>query len=76
MTTTNDDLKKKVLIFFQKKIPVHITLQSHSWRNGTIEELEADFLLLKEFKYGLCVLFFSEIRSVEMYNDEAREVKK
>ena len=49
---------------------VHILRTNGYFNNGTIECVEADFLLLQEDRKGLMPLFFNEIVDIEKWEDK------
>ena len=58
-------IEEKAKVFSDKKIQVHITKKNGSWLNGSITELNADFLMLQELKEGLMPVFFLEIKNIQ-----------
>ena len=49
---------------FYKNIskPIHITLESGGWLNGTITSISEDRLVLQEEKYGEMLVLFERIK--------------
>lgn len=62
-----EDMANKLLVYFKKKIEVHIVLNNGSWMNGLIKEVHADFVMIDERKYGLMPVFYKEVDSVRKY---------
>ena len=58
------DVYRKLLWFFEKKIPVHFCLMNrYGWKNGEIIDLDKNklTLVLKEFKEGELPFLLEEI---------------
>ncbi len=58
-------IEEKAKVFSDKCISVHITKKNGSWLNGSIKEVNADFLMLQELKEGLMPVFFLEIKNIQ-----------
>jgi len=58
---------EKAKFYFDKQQAVHITLTNGNWLNGTILNVNKDFmdrLVLVEDKFGEMLILFSEIKSI------------
>ena len=75
----NEMINEKISqVYFEKKIPVHITKKDGEWLNGLISEVNSDFLMIKEFKKGEIPVFFLQIQEIERYitnSNEKEEIK-
>lgn len=70
----NDNMiQEKAKIYSEKQIPVHIVKHNGEWLNGFIDEVNADFLMVREFKKELMPVFFKEINYIETYTKERGE---
>lgn len=80
MKMKNEDIKilqQKAHYFFDRKIPIHITLKTSIWKNGNIiEPISADFFLLDEFKDGQMPIFFLEVSDIEEFTKDGGEDEK
>ncbi len=65
-------IKDRAEVYSKKQIPVHITKYDGEWLNGFITEVNADFLMINEFKKELMPVFFKEIINIETYTREVR----
>jgi hypothetical protein len=74
--TIEYDFKLKASVFFKRKFPCHVTLNSGSWYNGKIIELSADFFILKDRKKGKILIFFQEIYKMDIFHEEKEEKKR
>ena len=63
------DTKRRVELFFENKINVHIDTFDNRFYNGIILELGSDFLLIFERVLGKTFILFSEIRNIEPYKE-------
>jgi hypothetical protein len=61
------DTKRKIELFFEHKINVHIETIDGRFNNGLILELGSDFLLMQERILGQTFILFSQIVLVEPY---------
>ena len=71
--TRNKTLYETSKFYFDKKISVHISLESNTWLNGTIAEVKEDRLFLIDEKFGLMIVLFDRIKDDGI---EPREEKK
>jgi len=72
----NEQIYETAIFFKNKKIPVHITLDSGKWFNGKILYVNEDFkdrLVLQEDRFGEILIFFERIKTDGIV---PREVKK
>ena len=60
--TRNKTLYETSKFYFDKKISVHISLESNTWLNGTIAEVKEDRLFLIDEKFGLMIVLFDRIK--------------
>lgn len=63
-----DEYEQRLKILHTNKVPVHIKTKNDTWYNGDILEIGNVFLILKEYKYGRTLVFFSDIISLDVYN--------
>ena len=68
-------INDRAKIYSKKKIPVHITKKDGEWLNGLIEEVNSDFLMIKEFRKGLMPVLFIEVINIETYRDNEENKK-
>lgn len=68
-------IKKKVQVFFDNSITIHVQKKSGEWLNGSITEVSSDFFMLNERIKGDLPVFFLEIESIEKYISPS-EVKR
>lgn len=59
--------KKKILYFYNQKIPIHIKLNNGKWMNGEIILIEVDLFIIKDFKRGEVPVMYEEINNIEKY---------
>lgn len=59
--------KKKVIYFYEQKIPVHIKLKSGKWLNGRIVLVEVELFMIEDFRRGEVPILFEEIEHIEKY---------
>ena len=71
--TRNKTLYETSKFYFDKKISVHISLESNTWLNGTIAEVKEDRLFLIDEKFGLMIVLFDRIKDDGI---EPREEKR
>lgn len=59
----NDRIYRKLLYFYEKKIPVHFCLHSPGWKNGVIKELnkKEQTMILNEMREGELNFLLEEI---------------
>ena len=77
----NDELGKKVyrklIYFYEKKIPIHFSLFSGGWKNGDIIDLNEDTLtlVLKEFVEGELPFLLENIdlNSIVKFKEKEKE---
>jgi hypothetical protein len=67
-----NEIRRKIEIFFERKIPVHVCLNSNRFYNGLIMELGSDFLVLNDRCDGDMFIVFSEIDWIDKYTDIKR----
>ena len=65
-----DEVKRRIQVFFDKEIPVHIVTNSDSWINGFITEVGADFFMVNDRKMGEIPLFFLDIHILETFDGD------
>ena len=71
--TRNKTLYETSKFYFDKKISVHISLESNTWLNGTIAEVKEDRLFLIDEKFGIMIVLFDRIKDDGI---EPREEKR
>ena len=49
---TNEELRRKVEVYFDKHIPIHIITNKDSWINGYIVEVSSDFFIVDDDLVG------------------------
>jgi len=76
METEIDQVKRKIQVFFDKEIPVHIVTKSDSWINGYITEVSSDFCMVWDRKDGKIPVFFLDIRILETFEGDISSLKK
>ena len=64
--------EEKILLSFQKKIKIHLTLRDGSFRNGFVKELKSDFFMFDDTINGIEPIFFLELKNVEPYMEERK----
>jgi hypothetical protein len=69
---TNENMKNEELIFlaFDKKIKLHIVLESGDWRNGFVKEIKADFFLFDDTINGVEPIFYLQLKKVEPFMED------
>ena len=65
-----NDTKRRVELFFENKINVHIDTFDNRFYNGLILEIGSDFLLIFERVLGKTFVLFSEIKVIEPYKEK------
>ena len=65
-----NETKRRVELFFQNKINVHIDTFDNRFYNGIILELGSDFLLMHERVVGQTFVLFSQIKDIEPYKEK------
>ncbi len=66
-------IKKKVDFFFKQNKSVHINLKKDKeFLNGSILEVNAEFIMLDERMKGTMPVFFLEIYDVDEFKEEGR----
>lgn len=72
-----EDAKTKeelILLSYEKKIKLHISLTNGNWRNGfVIEKPTVDFFKFKDEISGEEPIFFLQLKKVEPYVDEVKK---
>ena len=67
---------RKLLYYFENKIPIHFSLIDNGWKNGTIVELKKGdwILILDELKEGRLSFLLEdiEINSISSYREKAK----
>lgn len=71
-----EEVKRKIQVFFDKDIPIHIVTKSDSWINGFITEVGAEFFMVNDRKMGNMPLFFSDIRILETFDGDYSSLPK
>lgn len=61
------ELKRRIELFFEKKINVHIDTFDGKYYNGLILELGSDFIFMQERVLGNTFILFSQIETLEPY---------
>jgi len=77
---TNDKTKgqrvyRRLLYFYENKIPVHFKLEDNNWRNGIILDLSEEklTLVLKEFLMGEIPFLLEDINEDSIFKFEERK---
>ena len=71
--TRNKTLYETSKFYFDKKISVHISLESETWLNGIIINVKEDRLFLMDEKFGEMIVLFDRIKDDGI---EPREAKR
>ena len=71
--TRNKILYETSKFYFDKKISVHISLESETWLNGIIINVKEDRLFLMDEKFGEMIVLFDRIKDDGI---EPREAKR
>lgn len=68
-------LQKRLQYFFDKQIPIHVTLKENKFLNGYVKEVSADFFILDDFKEGEQPVFYIEIlpNGINAYKKEEKK---
>lgn len=69
----NETIYETAKFFLDSSKPIHITLQSNKWFNGTIVSLQKDRLVLDEERFGKMLILFERIKDDGI---QPREVRK
>jgi len=69
-----NELYRRAKFFKEKDYPVHITKKNSWFHNGTILDLEHDFVILNDEKEGEIPIFFSEIVEISRRENKREEV--
>jgi hypothetical protein len=64
-----DGTKRRVELFFENKIKVHIDTNNDKFYNGLILKLGSDFLLILDRFLGQTFVLFDEIKTIEPYKE-------
>lgn len=64
-----NETKRRVELFFKKKINIHIDTFDKRFYNGLIIEIGTDFLLMQERVLGQTFILFSQIETIEPYRE-------
>lgn len=59
-------LRKKAESFKEMDLTVHIKYKDGGWKRGKIFLVLSDCFYLKETKEGNCIIFFMEIKNIEL----------
>lgn len=69
-------LKQKAKYYYESSKAVHISFKKGYWKNGFIQEIGADFLVMIDFKDGEVPVFFLEVKNIDQFNAVSKtEVK-
>jgi len=70
----NDEMQneEKILLSFQNKIKVHLTLRDNSFRNGFVKELKAGFFMFEDRENGVEPIFYLELKNVKPYMEDGK----
>lgn len=68
------NLQKKVQVFFERQIKIHISFKEGYWKRGLIKEVSAEFFMLDERLEGLMPVFYTEIVSITPYTPKKEGV--
>ncbi len=61
------ELKRRLELFFEHKINVHIDTYDKKYYNGLILEIGSDFIFIQERVVGKTFVLFSQIENLEAY---------
>jgi hypothetical protein len=65
-----EEMKRKVELYFKHKILVHVNLLSDRYYNGLILEIGSDFFLMQDRIIGEVFILFSEIDWIGKFTDK------
>lgn len=65
-----NEIRRKIEIFFERLIPVHVNLKNDRFYNGLIVELGSDFFVMNDRCNGDVFVLLSEIDWVDKYLEE------
>ena len=69
--------KKKIQIFFEKKLRVHITKTSGYFLNGAVTKLCENYFYIQDESRGKQLILYDEIKFLQLYQvREKKEVKE
>lgn len=68
--------KRRIQVFFERGIPIHVVTKSDSWINGFIKEISSDFCIVIDRKEGERLLFFNEIEKLEIFDGDYDSLPK
>jgi len=66
---TYDIIRQQMNFFFREKMSVHIKLKNGHWKNGSIEEMSAEFCILNERVTGREMVFFIAVERVDPFKE-------
>ena len=55
--------KEQAQVYFQKKIPIHISKKDGIFYNGKIIEIGSNFFFIEDFEEGRLLIFFHELKN-------------
>lgn len=67
-----NNIKIKVKYFFDNCSAVHITLQNERWTNGIILELKENCFVIKDYKEGNQLIFYSDVYDIRSYVEKEK----
>ena len=71
-----NELYERAKFFKDKNVAVHVTKKNSWFHNGTILDLEHDFIILKDEKEGDLPIFFTEILEITPRQIKKEEVEE
>jgi hypothetical protein len=68
------ELKRRLELFFEHKINVHIDTYDKKYYNGLILEIGSDFIFIQERIVGKTFVLFSQIENLEAYKGKEDQI--
>lgn len=66
----DEEKKKRIDLFFDRQIPVHIITQTGKWVNGYVKEISSEFIIINDRVRGEQLVFFNEMFKIEQFNGD------
>jgi len=66
----NDNEYERSKIFFERKIPVHLSKINGTFLNGFLLEVNKNFIIINDKKFNNTIVFYSELKkSIEEFRE-------
>lgn len=79
-TDKNNLIKLKAKVFFEKKIPVHVSITTDDnkrfYFNGKIKELKPDYFVVMDSIFGKSIIFYSQVFLIDRYLDKNKPTEQ